>query len=362
MKINNLNKKVLILTILTSVIIMSCAMSFAAWWGTPGYEWALVNGLTGTKTKAQLDSTVELDDLYATILRYLSLKKVYPLNKTLGQEDKMDGMDNTAKSICEQIVAKMSKEHFNIQDYYVVEKLTTDGYDLLEKYKTYSQKLDREQLKNIEAFLRLSRYRAATLVEDRSDREYALSRLGYVKNANIVNYGVMPYTGKISRKEFLKLIYGLMTPASGPVNGTGTTNSSNTDYAITAFYNAGVLIGYDTGLELEQLLRYSELYSFLYRMEIYDFSTGENKTVFSDIGQYIDDAYYGNISKNTLINYLQDLAENTNYKVDLITRLNNELGDNWTVREAGELLYEIYSTEGFTYVEGRTTITAKAKN
>ena len=93
-------------------------------------------------------------------------------------------------------------------------------------------------------------------------------------------------------------------------------------------------------------------------MEVYDFSTGENRTVFSDIGQYIDDAYYGNISKNTLINYLQDLAENTNYKVDLITRLNNELGDPIDIYHS---FGKIYSTEGFTYVDGRTTITAKAK-
>ncbi|MBR3280330.1 MAG: hypothetical protein IKI57_00590 [Clostridia bacterium] len=359
MKINNLNKRLLFLTILMSTILMCLSMSFAAWWGTPGYEWALSNGLTGTKTKGQLDSTVELDDLYYTLIKYLQLKGVYPLNKNLGQEDKMDGMDNTAKSICDQINAKMQKEHFNIQDYYVVEKLTTEGYDLLEKYKGYSQRLTREDLKNIETYLRLSRYRAATLIEDRSDREYALGRVGYVKNSRIVNYGVIPYTGKISRKEFLKLVYGLMSTTTGPVGNSTAMGSS--DYAITAFYNAGVLIGYDTGLELEQLLRYSELYSFLYRMEIYDFSTGTNKTVFSDIGAYIDDAYYGNITKNQLISYLQDLAENTNYKIDLVTRLNNELGDNWTVREAGEFLYEIYSTEGFTYVDGRTTITAKAK-
>ena len=349
-----LNKRIMFLTIIISVILMSFAMSMAAWWGTPGYEWAISCGLTSPKTKSQLDSTVELDDLYSTILKYLSMKGVYPISKRLHHEDKMEGMDNVAKGLADIINGYNDRESLTIQQYYIVENYTLKGYEMLENYKAYSQYLTREDLKNIETYLRLSRYRAATLIADRSDREFALSRLGYTKNSGIINYGMVPYTTKISRREFLELMYDLM---SEPSDAAMTDN-----YVINSFYNTGVLIGYDTGLELQKLLTYTEMYAFLYRFEIYDFTTHENKTVFSDLERYIDDAYSGKITRNQLVNYLQDLAENTNYQVDLIKRLDEELGNGWTVREAGELLSEIYTTEGFTYTSGKTTVsTGRAK-
>ncbi len=356
---HTLDKRIILLTALFCVVLMSLTASMAAWWGTPGYEWALSKGLTSPKSKNQLDQTVELDDLYATILKYLSMKGVYPLARTISHEDKMEGMDNVAKGIADIVNGYNSRKSLTIQQFYIVENYTLKGYETLENYKSYSQTLTREDLKNIETYLRLSRYRAATLIEDRSDREFALSRLGWVKNSGIVNYGLLPYTSPISRKEFLKVMFDLMTTAGGTTTaGTGTKG----DYAIDSFYDAGVLIGYDTGLELEKLLSYTEMYAFLYRMEIFDFSTNTAKTVFYGIEDIIEDAYEANISKRELISYLQDLAENTNYQVDMITRLDEELGENWTVKEAGELLYDIYTNEGFTYTSGRSTVTTRGKN
>ena len=351
-----LNKRILILTTIMLILVTSFSASFAAWWGTPGYEWALSVGLTGAKSKSQLESTVELDDLYATILKYLAMKNIYPTNKKIHHEDKMDGMDNVARGIADIINGYNDKESLNIQQFYIVENYCIKGYDTLENYKSYSLTLTRQDLKNIEAYLRLSKYRAATLIANRSDREYALNRLGYVKNSKIINYGMLPYTSKISRKEFLNVIYDLMSP-----NTASRSGSTANDYAIDVFYDSGVLIGYDTGLELDKLLNYTEMYTFLYRLETYDFETGTTKTIFSDMEQYIDDAYEGVISKAVLVDYLQDVAEETNYQVDLVTRLNEQLGVDWTVREAGDLLYEIYTQEGFTYTSGRSTITVKGK-
>ena len=352
MKVHSLSKKLIILTLIITGIVMSFNISFAYWWGTPSYEWALQNGLTGTKTRAQLDSTVELDDLYSTVLTYLSQKGIYPLDKKIHHEDKMDGMDNVAKGIVDIINGFLDKKELTIQQYYVVENYTEKGYDTLETYKAYSQRLTREDLKNLEAYLRLSRYRAATLIKDRSDREFALERLGYVKNSKIVNYGVIPYSSKISRQEFLAMMYDLLSP---------TASGSSIDYVIDTFYETEVLIGYDTGLELEKLLSYTEMYAFLYRMESYDFETNSTKTALYGIDKVIDDAFYGNINKQQLTDYLLDLAENTNYQIDLVKRLEDELGEEWTVREAGELLYDIYMDEGFTYTSGRNTITQKGK-
>ncbi len=352
MKFHSLNKKILIITILIMTILMSSSISLAYWWGTPGYEWALTNGLTGAKTKSQLDTTVELDDLYSTVLNYLAQKRIYPLNQKVRHEDKMDGMDNVARGIVDIINGFLDKKALTIQQYYVVENYTLKGYDTLETYKDYSQRLTRQDLKNLDSYLRLSRYRAATLIEDRSDREFALSRLGYVKNSKIVNYGIIPYSSKISRKEFLVMMYDLLTPSK---------SSPSTDFIIDSFFDTEVLIGYDTGLELDQLLTYTEMYAFLMRFETYDFATNTQKTAFYNLEQYIDDAFDGNITKAQLTEYLLDLAENTNYQVDLLTRLQDELGDTWTVREAGELLYDIYTTEGFSYTSGRTTITQKGK-
>lgn len=352
MKIIPLKKNMIALTIILIIFIMSFSVSMAAWWGTPGYEWAVSTGLTGIKSQAQLYSEVELDDLYATILKYLSMKSVYPKDKSIHHEDELEGMDNTARGIIDIINGYNTRKSLTIQQFYIVENYAEKGYDTLEEYKAYSQKLTRQELRNIESYLRLSKYRAATLISDRSDREYAIARLGYVKNAKIINYGMLPYTNKLTRREFLTVMYDLLTE--------GASNSS-TSRAVESFENAGVLIGYDTGLELDKLLDYVEMYTFLYRFEIYDFATGGQKSVFSDIEKYIDAAYEGNISREDLISYLQDLAENTNYQVDLITRIEKEIGDNWTVKQAGDLMYDIYTTEGFSYSNGRTRDSVKGK-
>ena len=343
-------KKVLVLVLIICMCMMLNASCFAAWWGTPGYEWALSSGITGAKSKSQLDASVELDDLYSTIVKYLRMKSITPKSRSIYHTDPMDGMDSVARGIAEIINGYNSRSSLTIQQFYIVENYVDKGYKTLETYRTLSQTLTREDLKNIETYLRLSKYKAATLVADRDDRAYALSRVGYIKNSGIVDYNIMPYTSKISRKEFLVLMYDL-------ISGSAKNNMANADSVIQNFYNAGVLIGYDTGLELNKLLNYTEMYTFLYRFEIYDFDKNAEKNVFSDFNSYVSGAMSGTISKQALTIYLEDIAAKTNFQVDLLTRVENELGPNWTAREAAVLLNDLYTEEGFVYTDNNGNMT-----
>ena len=45
----------------------------------------------------------------------------------------------------------------------------------------------------------------------------------------------------------------------------------NNQAVISAFEETGVLVGFDTGLELDKKITYSEMLTFLYRFEIFDF-------------------------------------------------------------------------------------------
>ena len=344
----SLIKRISITTSILCLVFMMCSMSFAAWWGTPGYEWCLRNGLTGQKTMNQLDREVELDDLYATILKYLSLKQISAKDKRIHHEDKMLDMDPVAKGIAEIINSYNDRESLTIEQFYIVENYANMGYDTLAKYRDLSQYMTREDLKNIDVYFKLAKYKAATLIESKAQRDYALSRLGYIKNSKIIDYNMMPYTEKITRKEFLLVMNDLLSP-----------KTMSDEKVLESFFNAGVLIGYDTGLELDKKLLYSEMYSFLYRFEIYDFETATEKNALSDLPKYINNAKSGFISKQELITYLNEVADNTAGQVDLVKDLEEEIGKYWTIREAAEYLDEIYSKDGFKYQDGDSVITVK---
>ncbi len=339
--------KILVMSIILCLAIGIGTTAFAAWWGTPGYEWAVKTGLTGIKTKAQLDREVELDDLYTTILAYVNIKGIRARGVNVHHEDKLNELDNVARGIVDIINGYTSRESLNIQQYYVVENYCKKGYELLEKYKGYSQYLTREQLQNLDIYLKLSKYKAATLIEKRSDRDYALSRVGWVKNSKIINYGMMPYSEKITRKEFLLVIFDLITEG-----GADWADEAK----LKSFEDAYVLIGYDIGLELDKNINYTEMYAFLYRLEDYDFDTHSLKTELSELETYINRAVANDISKSELINYLNDLYYNTNSQVDILSTIENEVGSSWTVKEAGDLMSTIYRTTGFSYKDGSSTV------
>ena len=254
--------------IMCMMLIMMFAMSsnvFAAfWWGDPGYNWALTSGLDNIKPKSQANQTMLLSDFYTLAINYLKLYKISPRNESIHHEDDMDGIDNVAKGIFDIINGYNSRESLTIQQYYIVENYIDHGRETLEKYIDYSQYMTRESLKNIDLYLALSKYRAATLIGSRSDREYILSKIGYVKNSEIIQYNMLPYASSLTRKEFLLVMYDLISPIE-----------KDDDTIINDFYEADVLRGYGTGLELDKKITYAEAYSFLYRFGGFDFGTDD---------------------------------------------------------------------------------------
>lgn len=258
-------KKIISLLLLLTILMANTTV-FGVWWGTPGYEWALANKLTTVKSTSQLNKNVSLSDFYTTVIKYLQLKGITPRNETIHHEDNMDGVDNVSKGIFEIINNYNTKESLTIQQYYIVENYVEHAKTTLESYMEYSQYLTKDSLKNIKLYLDLSKYKAATLIGNRSDREYILAKLGNIKNTEIIDYHMLPYAGEITRKEFLVVMYDLIS-----------TNEINEDSIIKAFGDAGVLIGLDTGLELDKRITYSEMLTFLYRFEIFDFESNGTK-------------------------------------------------------------------------------------
>ena len=82
------------IVVIMIVVMNIMSVSFAAWWGTPGYEWCLTNGITSMKTRAELNKDVTNEDFYAILLRYLKFKKVQAKSsgviQTLGDTDNMN--------------------------------------------------------------------------------------------------------------------------------------------------------------------------------------------------------------------------------------------------------------------------------
>lgn len=255
-----------IVALLLAVMMLMSTTVFGVWWGTPGYEWALSKKLTSVKTTSQLNRYVSLTDFYTTVIKYLKMQDISPANETIHHTDEMDGLDNVAKGIFEIVNEYNSRDELTIQQYYIVENYIEHGRDTLEKYVDYSQYMTRDELKNINLYLELSKYKAATLIGSRSDREYILAKLGTVKNAEIITYHILPYVNEITRKEFLLVMYDLIS-----------ADEKDDDAVIDMFYESGVLIGFETGLELDKRLTYSEMLTFLYRFEAFDFGNRNSK-------------------------------------------------------------------------------------
>lgn len=261
----DMKKNVFLYIVICTLFIFIGNVSFAAWWGTPGYQWALSKKLTSIKTQAQLSKNVTLSDYYDIILKYLKLKGVSYKDGVV-QEGRVEGLYNGA------IEGVMD----NINSYIAptVEKLTPTQYrnvsTLIDHSKTtmseYSNLLTREDLKNINLYMDLARYRAAMLLSEdtKIEREYknnVLYSLRNTKYAASLNYGIMPMCGEMSRGAFLTLMYNLMSD-----------QTADEDTVAKLFNDSGVLLGYDNSLWLTQNLKYSEMLTFLYRFEAFEFS------------------------------------------------------------------------------------------
>lgn len=256
-----LNKfAVMLLVFVTTISSMSV---FAVWWGTPGYEWCLSNGLTSIKTKNQLQQVVSHTDLYSTILNYLQLKGVEPSGDVVHHYDDMYGINPVVADVFKMVNSYTTRTSLTADEYRTVDSLVEHAKDTFSIHEKY---LTKDSVKNVNLYMTLSKYKAAKLIEDREYREYVLARLGNVKNSGILVYGITPYVGNITRKEFLLLMYDLLSDSS--LDETTVINQFN---------ESGVLLGYESDLMLDKELTYTEMLTFLYRFEGFDFGSSDEE-------------------------------------------------------------------------------------
>lgn len=253
-------KKILMIVAIVCTVSSTC---FAAWWATPGYEWGLSKGLTSVKSQAQLEKSVSHTDLYATILKYLKMKGVQPSGRTIHHNDDMEDLNNVVAGVFNIVNSYTSKTELTPDQYRIVESYIDHGRDTFNKYSEY---ITKNSVKNIDLYLALSKYKAAKLINDREYREYVLAGMKNIKNTEILNYGIIPYAGDITRREFLLLMYSLLS----------SQNLSDAT-VIQQFNDAGVLIGYQSDLMLDKKLTYSEMLTFLHRFENFDFEPVEDE-------------------------------------------------------------------------------------
>lgn len=244
--------------ILLTIMLFTSNISLAAWWATPGYEWGLTRGLTSVKSQSQLNQIVTHSDFYSIILKYLELKDIKPEGRVVHHTDNMEYLNNVVAGLFKLLNTYTTKNSLTPDEYRQVESYVEHARGTFETYKQY---LTRNSIKNIDLYLRLTQYRAATIINDREYRALALSRLGRVKNADIFTYGIIPYAGDITRREFLLLMFDLLSE-----------QDKNDEEIIKDFNDTGVLLGYQSDLMLDKEITYSEMLTFLYRFEIYDFN------------------------------------------------------------------------------------------
>lgn len=256
------NKRLLMIFVLTFVMLIG-SNCYAAWWGTPGYEWALSKGLTSIKTQSQLNRTVTLSDYYNIILKYLNMKNVEPKN-SVAQELYYDGLYNgSIVAIVNDVNSYISgADSLSPQEYRNLEKLVAASKKIIEDN---SDLLYRDNLKNLNLYLDLAKYKGATLLEEdtKIKKEYKnniLYGLRNTKYASSLKFGIMPMCGEPTRGSFLVLMHNLMSD-----------NSKGSSDVIKAFNDAGVLLGYNNDLWLNEPIKYSEILTFMYRFEAYDF-------------------------------------------------------------------------------------------
>lgn len=255
-KISSNAKKVLILVV---VLVNIATISFAAWWGTPGYEWCLSKGITNMMTQSAMNKKVEQEDFYAILLRYLQYKNV-DKNKTVVQS-----LGNTS-NMNAAIVGMMN----SINNYITLTELSPDDYrkaiTYIEHAEAIAEKqqklLNRDELKSFYLYVSLAKYKAATLINDANYKKTEIAKYGNVKYASILDYGISPYYGDVTRKEFLVLMFSLLSEQKNVTE----------EKVITQFYEAGVVEGYQNDLMLEKELTYAEMFKILKQFEIFDFN------------------------------------------------------------------------------------------
>ncbi|MBQ8299929.1 MAG: hypothetical protein IJX99_08805 [Clostridia bacterium] len=266
MKIKN-SKIIKLITVLTIVATMSSSTVFAAWWGTPGYEWAREKRLTTLANNSALNNKVSHANFYSILIKYLQYKNVRPGGNVMQNVGASNSFNKAIDGLVQTVDEYISVESLSSQEYKVVATYIEHVDDILESNAAL---LSRDDLKSVYLYLSLAKYKAATLISEPAYKNLVLSNasptamfnVGSTKYKELIDYNIKPYYGDISRKEFLVLMFSLLSE-----------QELSEEEIITQFNEAGVLIGYqDGGLWIENPLTYAEMFTFLRRFEIFDFN------------------------------------------------------------------------------------------
>lgn len=275
MKKNSLRiiKSIVILTIVASTLSTS---AFAAWtWSTPGYEWARENRLTSIANNSTLNNKVSHANFYSILIKYLNLKGVRPKENVRQNVEDVDTFNNALEGVVADVEAYITRDSLTPQEYrelvtYINHmRSVADGFDI-GTLPNNADMLTRDSLKDIYLYFSLAKYKAATLISDSNYKNLVIKNVGPTPMYNvgnvaykeIIDYNIKPYLGDISRREFLILMFSLLSE-----------QDVSDDEILTQFAEAGVLVGYEDGeYQLENPLTYAEMFTFLRRFEIFDFN------------------------------------------------------------------------------------------
>ena len=272
------NSSMIIKSIVTLTIVASTlsTTALAAWgWETPGYEWAREKRLTSITNTSTLNNKVSHANFYSTLIKYLQLKDVKPKQNVRQNVAALSTFNKSLEGMVQTIDEYISNESLTPQEYrevvtymnHLYTEIQGIGVGTLPNNANY---LTRDSLKDLYLYLSLARYKAATLISEPTYKKLVINNwgptpiynVGNVKYKEIIDYNIKPYYGDISRREFLILMFSLLSE-----------QNLGDEEILTQFNDAGVLVGYEDGsLELEQPLTYAEMFTFLRRFEIFDFN------------------------------------------------------------------------------------------
>ncbi len=248
-------KSILLIGILGTMLSTSI---FAAWWGTPGYEWAKEKKLTSLANNSALNNPVSLDNLYSVVIKYLEFKKIKPKESIMQNVGDSNCFNKGLEAMLDTVDLYITKDSLTPAEYRIVSTYIIHAVKTLQEQAGL---LTRDNLKNIYLYLSLAEYKAATLIDDYSYKTLILSKMGAVKYKDLVKYNIKPYYGEISRKEFLLLMFSLLS-----------NQSVSEDDVLKQFDESGVIEGYNDDLMLTKQLTYAEMFTFLRRFEVFEFN------------------------------------------------------------------------------------------
>ena len=254
-KSTNIIKTVITLGIF---ITMISTTAFAAWWGTPGYEWAREKRLTSLANNSALNNKVSHDNFYSILIKYLELKGVKPKENVMQNVGTSHSFNKAIDGIISNINTYISKTSLTPNEYRIVATYIDHVANILDEQVDL---LTRDNLKNVKLYLSLAKYKAATLIDEYSYQVYVLANMGPVKYKELVRYNIKPYYGDISRREFLVLMFSLLSE-----------QAVSEDEILKQFNDSGVLLGYNDDLMLSKNLTYAEMFTFMRRFEVFDFN------------------------------------------------------------------------------------------